>query len=419
MNIETAIKVTNLSKVYQLRQSRIDKDGNSTSEHWALKDVSFEIKKGESVGIIGPNGSGKSTLLKILAGVAKPTTGSVSIHGKVASILDIGAGFHPELSGRENIFLNGQIHGFSKKEIESKFEEMVTFSGIENFIDEPVKNYSNGMYLRLAFSIMAHLEFDVYLFDEVLSVGDFGFIDRTKNKINYLIDNGKTIIVVSHSLQEIENYQKFIYFDKGNLLDISSKKDFLTRYREKNIRDNNQIIHTKNVTLTDFSNYKESNVVKLLKVELLQEEDNDFVSDKPFNLTIEYEKSNTSDKVNLFIIISDILGVPLITTSPLTAINSNYNQKTYRFLCEIPSSIFGFQTYKISVLFIDYKKNISNKTQMSFEKDEISQIKKTIITYNDLILFKTNFKFQQTKVYLEEINVGSGLMPSWKWDQLI
>src|SRR5690606_26872536 len=172
---ENAIIVENLSKVYQLQKPRVLEDGTLTHELKALDSVSFEIKRGESVGIIGPNGSGKSTLLKILAGVTKPTSGSVKIRGKVASILDIGAGFHPELSGRENVFLNGQIHGFSKKEIEAKFDEIVQFSGIEKFIGEPVKNYSNGMYLRLAFSIMANLDFDVYLFDEVFSVGDAEF----------------------------------------------------------------------------------------------------------------------------------------------------------------------------------------------------------------------------------------------------
>lgn len=200
MNNTVAIKVTNLSKVFPLRNSRVDEDGVETNEHWALKDVSFEIKKGESVGIIGPNGSGKSTLLKILAGVTKPTSGKVEIRGKVASILDIGAGFHPELSGRENVYLNGQIHGFSKKEIEAKFDEIVAFSGIEKFIDEPVKNYSNGMYLRLAFSIMAHLDFDVYLFDEVLSVGDAEFQNKCIERITEITKHQKTVVVVYHNL---------------------------------------------------------------------------------------------------------------------------------------------------------------------------------------------------------------------------
>ncbi|MCO5260559.1 MAG: ABC transporter ATP-binding protein [Crocinitomicaceae bacterium] len=209
-----AIKVENVSKVFPLRQPRVDSEGNTTNEHWALKDVSFEIKKGESVGIIGPNGSGKSTLLQLLAGITKPTTGQITIRGKVASILDIGAGFHPELSGRENVYLNGQIHGFSKKEIKSKFDEIVEFSGIEKFIDEPVKNYSNGMYLRLAFSIMAHLDFDVYLLDEVLSVGDEEFREKIHN-LTKSWTGKKTQLVVTHDLIQTHSLFNRIISFKG------------------------------------------------------------------------------------------------------------------------------------------------------------------------------------------------------------
>lgn len=224
MNNDIAIKVENLSKVFSLRQPRKDDNGNLSHEYWTLKDLSFEIKKGESIGIIGPNGSGKSTLLKILAGVSKPTSGTVKIRGKVASILDIGAGFHPELSGRENVFLNGQIHGFSKKEIEAKFNEIVTFSGIEKFIDEPVKNYSNGMYLRLAFSIMAHLDFDVYLLDEVLSVGDAEFRERIRDFIAKWAKNiSKTFVIVTHDIDSIANYFDVVFAFEGDKIAASSE----------------------------------------------------------------------------------------------------------------------------------------------------------------------------------------------------
>jgi ABC-type polysaccharide/polyol phosphate transport system ATPase subunit len=179
--------------------------------------VNFEIKKGESVGIVGPNGSGKSTLLKILAGITKPTTGKVEVFGRVASILDIGAGFHPELSGRENVLLNGQIHGFSKKEIQSRFDEIVAFSGIEKFIEEPVKNYSNGMYLRLAFSIMAHLDFDIYLFDEVMGVGDEEF--RKKSLLHFFEGKGRsTYLNTSHDAGTLSALSsRYLEFHSGKI----------------------------------------------------------------------------------------------------------------------------------------------------------------------------------------------------------
>ncbi len=211
-----------------------DENGNSTSELWALRDVSFEIKKGEHVGIIGPNGSGKSTLLKVLAGITKPSSGEVHICGRVASILDIGTGFHPELSGRENVFLNGQIHGFSRKEIQTKFDDIVAFSGIKKFIDEPVKKYSNGMYLRLAFSIMAHLDFDIYLFDEVLSVGDAEFQLETRDITSKLLKKGGTIINVSHVLSESRvDYSKVLFFKTGNLEKIGTT-EVLNEYQRDN-----------------------------------------------------------------------------------------------------------------------------------------------------------------------------------------
>jgi ABC-type polysaccharide/polyol phosphate transport system ATPase subunit len=215
MSSEVAIRVEKLSKKYHLRHPIINETGEESHELWALKDVSFEIKRGESVGIIGPNGSGKSTLLKILAGVTKPTSGKVEIFGRVASILDIGAGFHPELSGRDNVFLNGQIYGFTKKEIAAKFDEIVAFSGFEKFIDEPVKNYSNGMYLRLAFSIMAHLDFDVYLLDEVMAVGDEEF--RNKSLAHFLKSNrDSTYVNTSHDVNLINTMvEKIIEIKSG------------------------------------------------------------------------------------------------------------------------------------------------------------------------------------------------------------
>ena len=230
MSDNIAIKVEQLSKQFVLQRPTKDEQGNDAQTLWALKDVSFEIKQGESVGIIGHNGSGKSTLLKILAGVTKPTSGRVEINGRIASILDIGAGFHPELSGRENIFLNGQIHGFSYKQIEAKLDEIISFSGIETFIHEPVKNYSNGMYLRLAFSIMAHLDFDVYLFDEVLSVGDALFQQKVEDYFKTQLKD-KTIVIISHEFMAMMKIaDRFYGFKNGEVSAVSKSYEAFNNF---------------------------------------------------------------------------------------------------------------------------------------------------------------------------------------------
>ena len=175
----------------------------SQEDFWALKDVSFEIRRGEVVGIIGRNGAGKSTLLKVLSRITEPTSGRARIRGRVASLLEVGTGFHPELTGRENIFLNGAILGMSRKEVRSKFDEIVGFAEVEQFIDTPVKHYSSGMYLRLAFAVAAHLESDILIVDEVLAVGDASFQKKCLGKMEETSQQGRTILFVSHNLAAV------------------------------------------------------------------------------------------------------------------------------------------------------------------------------------------------------------------------
>ena len=170
-----------------------------------LNDVSFELKRGECLGIVGPNGAGKSTLLKILSGISSPTSGKVTINGRVLSVLDIGTGFHPDLTGRENVYLNGEILGMSRSEIDKKYQEIVDFSGVGDFINRPVKQYSSGMYLRLAFSIVVTLDADLLLFDEVLAVGDSLFQEKSINRLYGLLDSGRSVIIVSHDNTQILN----------------------------------------------------------------------------------------------------------------------------------------------------------------------------------------------------------------------
>ncbi len=187
-------------------------------EFWALKDVSFEIAPGERVGIIGRNGAGKSTLLKVLSRITAPTTGRVAIRGKVASLLEVGTGFHPELTGRENIFLNGAILGMSKDEIRSKFDDIVAFSEIENFLDTPVKRYSSGMYVRLAFAVAAHLEPEILIVDEVLAVGDAAFQKKCLGRMGEVGRDGRTVLFVSHNMSAVRQL-----CDRGIIIDHGIK----------------------------------------------------------------------------------------------------------------------------------------------------------------------------------------------------
>jgi len=201
-------------------------------EFWALKDVSFEIKQGDRVGIIGRNGAGKSTLLKILSRIVEPTLGSIRIKGRVASLLEVGTGFHPELTGRENVFLNGSILGMSKVEIQQKFDEIVAFAEVEKFLDTPVKRYSSGMYVRLAFAVAAHLEPEVLIVDEVLAVGDANFQKKCLGKMQSISqDEGRTILFVSHQIEAIQRLcSQCILMERGQLVAHTSTVDIVTRY---------------------------------------------------------------------------------------------------------------------------------------------------------------------------------------------
>src|SRR6187399_3465150 len=207
-------------------------EGDEVEEFWALKDLNFEIKKGDRVGIIGKNGAGKSTLLKVLSRITEPTTGKVFIKGRVASLLEVGTGFHPELTGRENIFLNGAIMGMGRAEIKRKFDEIVAFSEVEKFLDTPVKRYSSGMYVRLAFSVAAHLEPEILIVDEVLAVGDAEFQKKCLGKMQDVsAKEGRTVILVSHQMPAIQNLcNKGIYLKHGQMQLQGNIEEVLSMY---------------------------------------------------------------------------------------------------------------------------------------------------------------------------------------------
>ncbi|MBM4043368.1 MAG: ABC transporter ATP-binding protein, partial [Planctomycetes bacterium] len=198
---------------------------------WALKDVSFDVQQGEVLGIIGRNGAGKSTLLKILSRITEPTEGRARIRGRVASLLEVGTGFHPELTGRENTFLNGAILGMSRAEIARKFDEIVAFAELDKFIDTPVKRYSSGMYVRLAFAVAAHLEPEILLVDEVLAVGDAGFQKKCLGKMGSVAREGRTVLFVSHNMAAVENLcQRGVVLNQGSIRYIGSRQDAIREY---------------------------------------------------------------------------------------------------------------------------------------------------------------------------------------------
>ncbi len=239
MSPEPAILVEGVSKRYRLYHERNQTLKASVlrgrraryDEFWALRDVSFEIPKGSTFGLIGENGSGKSTLLKCIARILRPEQGRISVTGKVSALLELGAGFHPELSGRENVYLNGAILGMSKRDVRSRFDEIVAFAGLEQFIDSPVKNYSSGMYVRLGFAVAINVDPDVLLVDEILAVGDADFQQKCAEKLDELRSSGKTIVIVSHALESLRNLcDQGALLEHGSLLDVGPPPTVIDRY---------------------------------------------------------------------------------------------------------------------------------------------------------------------------------------------
>ncbi len=420
MESNVAIKVENLSKLYTLRETSIGIDGQSTNELWALKDLSFEIKKGESIGIIGPNGSGKSTLLKILAGITKPTAGKVSIRGKVASILDVGAGFHPELSGRENVFLNGQLLGFSKKEIQSCYDEIVEFSGIEKFIDEPVKNYSNGMFLRLSFSIMAHLDFDVYLFDEVLSVGDAAFVKKTNNKLMQLTQNKKTVLLASHNFLELEQISSILLIQNGKI----GKSEILHNYSNDLLVKEGKLITDSNVEISQFNISNLHKEITVNKVKFYQNDNcnsDKFRTDRSFKLEVEFEIFDNKNSHDIILVISDYKGLPILNSCPFIFSNKLQTQKLgkQKITGKIPANFFHNKIYSLSIYFV---KNgsvfldellVNSKNEVNF-RAQISELKYTV-RLEDIIYFKPLYFRENQSIKNGFENLKGQLLVDFDW----
>jgi len=242
---ELSVRIRNLSKVYSynpkikqnIRERFFDNGDVPVAKNiTALENINIDVEFGNVLGIIGDNGSGKSTLLKIISGITHPTSGTIEITGRVASILEVGTGFHPDLTGKENIFLSGALMGMSKDEISEKFETIVKFSEIGNYIDLAVKHYSSGMFMRLAFSVVAHLNSDLILLDEVFSVGDFSFRQKSLKKVIELSKSNRTLILVSHDLNSLERVcDHILHLQSGRMVDFGQVTDVVSKYVEKKI----------------------------------------------------------------------------------------------------------------------------------------------------------------------------------------
>ena len=330
---DVVIRVENLGKLYHIgRQerrhansaerlyksllapfSRLRRDGQAPASEetmWALKGVSFEVKRGEAVGIIGPNGAGKSTLLKLLSGLTAPTEGRIVIRGRVGSMLEIGTGFNPELSGRENVFLNGVILGMKRAEIERKFDQIVAFSGVERFLDTPVKRYSSGMRVRLAFSVIAHLEPEILLIDEVLSVGDVAFRKKSMAKMEDLIRGGRTVLFVSHNAAAVSSLCDWaMRLEQGQIMARGDSQTIVQQYLEEEL--GHKALSPGRVSLPPDS----SRPMRLRSVTVLNndgEQSGEVEMSHPFRVRVRYDVNrpvksahvicfvNTADGINIF-----------------------------------------------------------------------------------------------------------------------
>jgi lipopolysaccharide transport system ATP-binding protein len=279
--------------------------GDLVEEFWALKDVSFEVKRGEVLGIIGPNGAGKSTLLKILSRITEPTRGRVMIHGRVASLLEVGTGFHPELTGRENIYLNGAVLGMTRDEIRRKFDEIVAFAEVEKFLDTPVKRYSSGMYVRLAFAVAAHLEPEILIVDEVLAVGDAEFQKKCLGKMTEVAEGGRTVLFVSHNIPAIRHLC-------GRAILLVAGRKALDGASDKTIESYMQSLQS--ASLDKISNVIEKlpsdPTFRLRRVDIVQDgvSTTNVISGKSVEIVLEYDVFEEVNGLHVYFLVYDIDG---------------------------------------------------------------------------------------------------------------
>jgi lipopolysaccharide transport system ATP-binding protein len=363
MSHQAIIKVEGLSKHYLLNKNPMQKSdtlyGNfinglknikqvtqkkQTEDFWALKDVSFEIQQGDRVGIIGRNGAGKSTLLKILSRITPPTKGRIEYSGRMASLLEVGTGFHGDLSGRENIYLNGSILGMTKQEIDRKFDEIVAFAEVEKFLDTPVKRYSSGMYVRLAFAVAANLESDILIVDEVLAVGDAAFQKKCLGKMNEVSKaDGRTILFVSHNMGQVASLcNTGILLNKGQIEEQGSISSIINRYYKENSLKANVMFNFEDNSL------KELYVKSISICNQLHEATLNFAHNEPIVINIEVKTNSILNDVILGVIVYDSSEKRIFTTQ-LPIGDKVKQSETTIFKLKIPDTFLIPNSYNFTI----------------------------------------------------------------------
>lgn len=358
---------------------------------WALKDINFEVKQGEVLGIIGRNGAGKSTLLKILSRTTGPTTGSVKVKGRIASLLEVGTGFHGELSGRDNIYLNGAIMGMTKAEIKKKFDEIVAFAGVEKYIDTPVKRYSSGMYVRLAFGVAAHLEPEILIVDEVLAVGDAEFQKKALGKMKDVSGkDGRTVLFVSHNMTAIKSLcSKVIYMQNGKILQIDETEKVINNYLSHNMNTNECQIFEDEITAPG----NEFVRVKRLEVCPIFNGSEEIITiHTPINIEFEFWNYVTDKEINLSLHIFTRTDecVFACVTEP-----QKLNIGIIKAKCQIPANLLNDGIYQISMMIVcDSDALYYYENEVNFEINENRKSSEWHGKWPGIVRPKLNFNFQ-------------------------
>jgi lipopolysaccharide transport system ATP-binding protein len=364
-----------LSQTIRAPFQRLRALGGASSEaeqFWALRDVNFEVQPGEVLGIIGRNGAGKSTLLKILSRITAPTKGRVTVRGRMTSLLEVGTGFHPELSGRENIFLNGALLGMSRADILRKFDQIVGFAEIEKFIDTPVKRYSSGMYVRLAFSVAAHMDPDILVIDEVLAVGDAEFQKRCLGKLEDSSIDGRTVLVVSHNIPMIMPLcRRALWLQRGAVMEIGDIGVVASKY-----------LSTKRVSTAEWKpNVLNSDYFKYDRVSIIVPPGHTAESispDSPFKIELRYsiECSELRGRISLLIRNqSDVIVLTSTNSDSETFVNMRWEMGAYTETCEIPGNLLMPGVYYLTISQPERDGNAILEDVCKFEISEIGSLR--------------------------------------------